>query len=213
MGGLNTAAIIHLSQSSYPFLGELNELIVPPHARILRPRSLDDIDDTIEELKAEFNRHTPIISGSLSFATPLYPRSKQTLLFSGVRTTVAHAESAIWTHDRKFPYYRSPPTSLITRLTAIRVRKSAKIPKRQKKGRESCPPSTPKNKPTTRYPLSPIAPQSITPILWACPCKTEISPTKERNEPPGVVSRKELDWAFGPYDTRVDSDNIYLKIE
>ena len=44
MGGLNTAAIIHLSQSSYPFLGDLNELIVLPPCP---PAKRKDISSTL----------------------------------------------------------------------------------------------------------------------------------------------------------------------
>lgn len=93
------------SQSSCPpFLGESHDLIVPPGARILHPRSLEDIDNMIKELKAEFDRHT------LDAHTPRpsqyiwIPKIPQHLftqietdleLFSGVRVIVAHAESSI----------------------------------------------------------------------------------------------------------------------
>ncbi|KAJ5405667.1 hypothetical protein N7465_006951 [Penicillium sp. CMV-2018d] len=93
------------TQSSCPpFLGESHDIIVPPDARILRPRSLEDIDYVIKQLKAEFDRHT------LDTHTPrpsqyiwvhkipqrLFAQIETDLeLFPGVRVTVAHAESSL----------------------------------------------------------------------------------------------------------------------
>ncbi|KOS44286.1 hypothetical protein ACN38_g4788 [Penicillium nordicum] len=56
--GSKTTTNLPPYQSSYsPFLGESFDFIVPRDAQILRPRSLEDINDVIEELKDEFDRH------------------------------------------------------------------------------------------------------------------------------------------------------------
>ncbi|CAI7674396.1 unnamed protein product [Penicillium viridicatum] len=115
------------TQSSCPpFLGESHDIIVPPDARILRPRSLEDIDYVIERLKAEFDRHaldthTPRPSQYIwvhNIPQRLFAQIETDLeLFPGVRVTVAHAESSVLLkvtpgrqHERiicNFLHYRS----------------------------------------------------------------------------------------------------------
>ncbi|KAL2696254.1 hypothetical protein AAEP93_002668 [Penicillium crustosum] len=120
------------SQSSCPpFLGESHDLIVPPGARILHPRSLEDIDNMIKELKAEFDRHT------LDAHTP---------------------------RPSQYIWIPKIPQHLFTQIET-----------------------------------------DLELFSGACPYKTEILPIKARNEALGVISSQEPDWAFGPYDARVDS--------
>ncbi|KAF4770159.1 hypothetical protein HAV15_012003 [Penicillium sp. str.  len=160
------------SQSSCPsFPGEPYDLVVPPDARILRPRSLEDIDDVIEELKAEFDRHTldthtPRPSQyiwALNIPQRLFAQIETDLeLFPGVRVTVAHAKSSV----------------------LLKV-----MPGRQHE-RIIC---------------------NFRGIVLGCLNSMGLylqngdftGQGAERT--PGVVTSKEPNWAFGPYDARVDS--------
>ena len=100
----STLAQVCSQSSCPPFLGESHDIIVPPDARILRPRSLEDIDYVIERLKAEFDRHTfdahtPRPSQYIwvhKIPQRLFAQIETDLeLFPGVRVTVAHAESSV----------------------------------------------------------------------------------------------------------------------
>ncbi|KAI3141081.1 hypothetical protein CBS147325_5915 [Penicillium roqueforti] len=103
--GSETTTTTPPSQSSYqPFLGESNDLVVPPNARIIRPRSLNDIYDAIEDLKAELDTHTvethtPRPSQFIwAYQIPqgLFTQIETDLeLFPGVRTTIAHNDFAV----------------------------------------------------------------------------------------------------------------------
>lgn len=144
---------------------------MPPDARALRPRSLEDIDDVIEELKAEFDRHTldahtPKPSQYIwvhKIPQPLFTQIETDLeLFPGVRVTVAYTEPSMLLkvmpgrqHERIICNFRTIVLGYLNYM-------GLSLQNGDFTGQGA-----------------------------------------ERT--PGVVSSKEPDWAFGPYDARVDS--------
>ncbi|KUM63049.1 hypothetical protein ACN42_g4045 [Penicillium freii] len=160
------------SQSSYlSFLGESHDIIVPPDARILRPRSLEDINNVIEELKAEFDQHTldadtPTLSQYIwvhEIPQYLFAQIETDLkLFPGVRVTVAYAESSVLLKVMPGRQYERIISNFSTIILGYLNSMGLALQNGDFTGQNA-----------------------------------------ERT--PGVVSSKEPDWAFGPYDARVDS--------
>ncbi|KOS39382.1 hypothetical protein ACN38_g9783, partial [Penicillium nordicum] len=155
--------------SCSPFLGE--SLVVPPDAQILRPRSLEHINDVIEELKDEFDRHALVARTPRPSQYIWVPKIPQDLfaqietdleLFPGVRVTVAHAESSVLLKVMPGRQYERIISNFHSIVLSYLNSMGLSLQNGDFTGQGA-----------------------------------------ERI--PGVVSSKEPDWAFGPYDARVDS--------
>ena len=144
---------------------------MPPDAQILRPRSLEHINDVIEELKDEFDRHALVARTPRPSQYIWVPKIPQDLfaqietdleLFPGVRVTVAHAESSVLLKVMPGRQYERIISNFHSIVLSYLNSMGLSLQNGDFTGQGA-----------------------------------------ERI--PGVVSSKEPDWAFGPYDARVDS--------